>query len=198
MYIFSLEWLQVHFIEIIGTLTGIVYVFLSIKQHILLWPLGILSSLFQLIVFYNSKIYADMSLQVYYVVISIYGWYHWVYGKKQNEKKLPVQRLDLIHWTVFLLVTTLIFIAIRFALLRFTDSDVANVDAFTSAFSITATFLLARKYIENWIVWIIVDFCSAGLYIYKGHYFFTFLYAFLAVMSIIGYREWKRELRDCE
>jgi len=189
----SLEWLGAHYLEILGTFTGFVYVFLSIRQNILLWPVGLLSSIFQLIVFFESKIYADMSLQAYYVIISVYGWYHWKYGKKKNQKKLPVLKMKTNHWVVFIFSSMTLFFIIRYFLIHLTDSDVANIDAFTSALSITGTFLLARKYIENWFIWIIVDIVSAGLYIYKGHYFFMFLYSFLALMSIIGYKKKKKK-----
>lgn len=179
--------------EIIGAITGLLYVYLSIKQNILLWPLGIITSIFQLMVFYNSRIYADMSLQVYYVLISTYGWYVWKNGKKKEDKERPVQYLNKRKWTVFFLVSLILFLLLCFVLMKFTNSDVPNIDAFTTALSITGTFLLAKKYIENWYVWILVDVVSSGLYIYKGLYFFAALYFFLAIVSIIGIKEWKRE-----
>jgi len=189
-----LDWSVANFMEIIGFISGIIYVFLSIKQNIWLWPVGITTSLFQLIVFYKSRIYADMGLQGYYVIISLFGWYIWKFGKNRNEIKRPVISLNIEKWIVFILSSILLYFVIRFILIKFTNSDVPNIDAFTTALSITGTYLLAKKYIENWYTWLIVNFVSSGLYIYKGLYLFMVLYGFLTVMSVIGLIKWKEDM----
>lgn len=192
---FLLDWFLVHYLEIIGTLSGFLYIYFSIQQKIWLWPVGLFSSICQLIVFFNSKIYADMSLQAYYIIISLYGWYHWSKGK-MNKANLPVIRMKYKEWGVFLVSNIIIFIIIRFVLISYTDSDISNIDSFTTALSITGTVLLARKYIDNWYIWIVVDFVSSGLYIYKEKYFFALLYGVLAVLSIIGYKNWRKDMTD--
>jgi nicotinamide mononucleotide transporter len=191
---FLLDFFLEHHLEIIGTITGLLYIFLSVNQSIWLWPVGIVTSAFQLIVFFQSRIYADMSLQGYYVLVSFYGWYIWKFVKNKDEKKRPVITLGIKDWAYFSLATGVIFIALMLALIRFTDSDVPRIDAFTSALSITGTFLLARKYLENWCVWIVVDTVSAGLYIYKGLFFFAFLYFFLAIISFVGLKKWRKDI----
>ena len=189
-----LDWISQNYFEIIGALTGILYVILSSRQSIWLWPLGIITSALQLIVFYYKRIYADMSLQGYYVLISIYGWYIWKNGKKKNERKRPVSNLSKSNWALFFFISTVCYFIIRYVLVTYTNSDVANIDAFTTALSITGTFLLTRKKIENWLIWIVVDSVSSGLYIYKNLYMFAVLYAFLTLMSFYGYSLWKKDM----
>lgn len=185
-------------IEIAGAILGILYTFFSIRQHILTWPTGLLTSLFYVVVFFQTGFYADMGLQGYYVVISIYGWYYWLKGgtaeKTNNEKQLPVRKTSLKLFFNLLVITILIYVVILLILLYFTDSTVPFMDSLTTALSITATWMLAKKYIEHWLIWIFVDIVSAGLYIYKGLLPTVILFTVYTVMAVIGYREWKKNL----
>lgn len=188
-----LEWLKSDYIELLGALAGFVYLMLSIRQHIYLWPFGIITSVLYVIVFYTQKFYADMGLQVYYVVISIYGWYHWKFGKKKDSAKLPVGRLKTKHWMYHFFIITIIFFVILWILVNYTDSDVPIGDAFTTALSITATWMLAQKKLEHWILWIVVDLVSMGLYIYKGMYPTVALFFLYTSLAIVGFREWRKD-----
>ncbi|MFC2087905.1 nicotinamide riboside transporter PnuC [Bacteroidota bacterium] len=194
----SLNWLTNNYIEIIGAVSGLLYLYFSIHQKIWLWPLGIITSGFYIIVFFQSSLYADMSLNVYYVMISMYGWYYWKYGKKKKEKILAIKRLNSVTLTICIGVTVILWIAIVLLLryipakLNISASDMLILDAFTTAASIIATFLLARKYIENWLFWIIIDLISMGMYIYKKLYPTTGLFLVYSVLAWIGYIEWKK------
>jgi nicotinamide mononucleotide transporter len=194
------SWINSNSIELLGTALGILYIFLSIKQNIFTWPAGLLSSLLYIIVFYQSGFYADMGLQFYYVFISIYGWYNWLKGdreapaRKTEKSELPVKKLTkkvIIQLTV---AFVLIYIVILFILLKFTDSTVPFMDTLTTALSITATWMLAEKYIEHWLIWIFVDIVSAGLYVYKGLWPTVILFLIYTVLAVAGYREWKKSL----
>lgn len=190
-----MEWLADHFIEVFGALTGIVYVFLEIRQNIWLWPLGLITSALYVWVFFTNKFYADMGLQSYYVLISIYGWYWWLRGgKKYKTDSLPVTRVSMKLGTILLFIFLILFVVIWLVLVNYTDSPVPLGDAFTTALSIVATWMLARKIIEHWILWIIADLVSMGLYIYKGMYPTVILFAVYTVMAVIGYREWRKTL----
>jgi len=183
-------------IEIFGVVTGIIYVILEVRQNRLLWPLGIVTSTAYVIIFFTGKFYADMGLQVYYVLISIYGWYYWSRGGSQKERQeLPVVRIN--RKQSFLLFITFIFIwAVIYILLdRYTDSTVPVGDSFTTALSIVATWMLTRKFIEQWFLWIIANIVSIGLYIYKGLYPTVILYAVYTAMAVYGYIEWNRSMR---
>jgi nicotinamide mononucleotide transporter len=191
------EWLLSNRIELLGAILGILYVVLSIRQNIFTWPTGLLTSLLYIVVFYKSALYAAMGLQVYYVFISIYGWYFWLRGKNSNNKsQAPVQKINKQLSFKIGAVTILIYGFILFVLINFSDSDVPFMDSLTTSLSIMATWMLARKYIEHWIIWIFVDIVSSGLYIYKNLWPTVVLFAVYTVMAVIGYFEWKKDLKS--
>lgn len=192
------EWFIKNWVEITGTVLGIAYIFLSIKQNILTWLLGLLTSLLYIYVFLVSKFYADMALQVYYVWVSIYGWYIWSNGKetKKGQTYYPVSRLNRQLITYLSIIAVLLWICIFFILKYFTDSPVPIGDAFTTAFSIVATWMLARKIIEHWLIWVVVDFISLILYVYKGLYPTSLMFVVYTLAALWGYFEWKNDLKN--
>jgi len=190
-----LEWLLSNNIELLGAILGILYIGFSIRQNILTWPTGLLTSILYVIVFFQAKLYADMGLQVYYVFISVYGWYFWIKGKKpENKKKVPVKGTTAKLWFILTSISVLLYFIILYILLNFTDSDVPYMDSITTALSIVATWMLARKYIEHWLMWIFIDAFSAGLYVYKGLWPTVILFIVYTVMAALGYFEWKKDL----
>lgn len=183
-------------IEIFGVVTGILYVILEVKQNRLLWPLGFITSAVYIYIFFSGKFYADMGLQVYYVLISIYGWYYWSRGgAKASKAELSVVRINRQQLLLLFLTFALSWGGIYFILDRFTDSTVPLGDSFTTALAIVATWMLTRKIIEQWFLWIIVNLVSIGLYIYKGLYPTVVLYAVYAGMAVYGYFAWKRSMK---
>ena len=191
-----LSWLETHYVEILGVIFSILYLYFSIRQNILLWPMGIASALLYMVVFFQSKFYADMGLNGYYVVISIYGWFLWKRGNEEQESGLPVSRLGKKNAVILLLVTTAAFVGIGMVLKEYTDSPVPFWDAFTTAVSFTATWMLARKILENWILWIVVDLVSMGLYLYRGLYPTLLLFGIYTTMAVIGYYKWLRSYQS--
>ena len=190
------SWLGAHAVEILGVIFSIAYLIFSINQNILLWPLGIISALLYMVVFYQSKFYADMGLNGYYVVISIYGWILWRKGSGESGTGLPVSRIGKRHALILFLITAIAFAGIGVILDRFADTPVPYWDAFTTALSFTATWMLARKILENWILWIIVDAVSMALYLYRGLYPTLFLFAIYTTMAVIGYLKWKQSYKS--
>lgn len=183
-------------IEIFGVVTGILYVILEVKQNRWLWPLGLLTSATYVYVFFMGKFYADMGLQVYYVLISVYGWYYWSRGGERSASgELPVVRGSRNQLLILLLVFALSWTGIYFLLDRLTDSTVPVGDSFTTAMAIVATWMLARKIIEHWFLWIIANLVSIALYIYKGLYPTVILYAVYAAMAVYGYFEWQKSMK---
>lgn len=191
-----LDWVFQNWVEILGTFLGIVYVFLSIKQNILTWLLGLLTSVLYIYVFFMSKFYADMGLQAYYVWVSIYGWYTWSKGKQTSlgREALPVVNIERKQLYYLSVIAGGLWLSIFFILKKFTDSPVPVGDAFTTALSIVATWMLARKIIEHWIVWVVVDFISLLLYIYKGLYPTSLMFIIYTGAAVWGYFEWKKDL----
>jgi nicotinamide mononucleotide transporter len=218
----SSSWLSNNYIEIFGAVTGIIYVFLEIRQTIWLWPVGIITSAVYIWVFFTSKFYADMSLQGYYLVISCLGWYWWAKGagqgaqgtgQKDEEERgrmgeretgrrgegekndLQVTRLKLKTGVVLAGVFVLLYALMWLVLTRLTDSPVPVRDSFITSLSIIATWMLARKIYEHWYLWIVVNFVSAVLFITRGLYPTVILYVVYGIMSFAGLVEWKKTIK---
>lgn len=188
-----LNYIQVNWVEITGSILSLIYLYLSIKQKVSLWVFGFLASALYVIVFFDSKLYADMSLQVYYLVVSIYGWINWKRGKE--EKELPATVTTRKTWLQLALATIGIYFIYYFVLRYFTDSTIPKSDSVVGALSIIATWMLARKLIDNWIVWIVVDAFCVGLYLYKELYTTAGLFVVYTIMAIVGYFQWKKSIK---
>lgn len=194
-----ISWISEHYLEILGVFFSLLYLFFSIRQNILLWPTGMISAILYMVVFFQSKFYADMGLNAYYFVISIYGWLLWSNRKgKGNEKELSISRLSRKLGVLLALISLVGFIGIGILLDRFTDSPVPYWDAFTTALSFTATWMLARKIVEHWILWVIIDLVSMALYLYRGLYPTLVLFAVYTLMAFIGYSQWKKSLQKTQ
>lgn len=188
-------------LEYFGVLSGLLYLFLEIRQHRAMWIVGFLTSLVYVFVFFFSKIYADMGLNIYYVVISVYGFWLWTQGKEGKEAAAATATRDEIVYrnlTPRLLGVVMLAIAALFALLynllhRFTDSPIPVGDAFTTAVGIVATWMLARRFIEHWMFWIVVNCVSVWLYCGRGLYPTMFLYFCYAILAAIGLYTWKKK-----
>lgn len=195
-----IDWLSGNYIEIFGALTGIIYVFLEIRQSWWLWPVGIATSAVYIIVFFTGKLYADMSLQGYYLIISVIGWYWWVRGTGHRDQGdvilnqnniLSVSHIKIKTGIVLLIIFVLLYIGMWFILGNFTDSPVPGWDSFITSLSIIATWMLAKKIYEHWYLWIVVNFIAVILFLSRGLYPTVLLYAVYCIMSFIGLKEWR-------
>ena len=184
-----LEYISNNWLEIVGTIIGFVYLWQEVKASIWLWLTGIVMPAIYTVVFYQSGLYADFGIQVYYIVAALYGFLFWKFGKKQ-DKPLPIVHTSVRQGVILFLITVLVFIPIYLILTKFTDSTVPFYDSATTALSIVALWMLAKKHVEQWFVWIAVDAVSSALYFYKGIYFTAVLYAVYTVVAVYGYKKW--------
>ena len=193
-----MNWIINNWLELFGVASGLLFLYLEIKEKLWLWPVGLITSAVYIIVFFKSGFYADMALQGYYVAISIYGWWHWISGRTNNSKKhkLPITRLKKQLAIILAAVTLALWFAMWLILSKFTDSQVPIGDSFTTALSIVATWMLARKILEQWWVWGVVNAVSLSLYLYKGLYPTAVLFVFYTAMVVVGYIEWKKNLKS--
>lgn len=191
-----LNYAQIHWIEIVGAILSLIYIDLSIRAKVSLWFFGIISSLFYIVVFFQTKFYADMSLQFYYVFISIYGWTNWKKGESGNKKELPTTKLTKKLTLILILATIGIYYIYYVILSRYTDSMIPKSDALVGALSVVGTWMLAKKLIENWLVWIAADALCVGLYLYKEMYPTTILFVIYTVMAAVGYWQWKKTMTE--
>ncbi len=178
-------------VEIAGAILGLLFLYLEIKENKWLWPIGLLTSAMYIYVFFVAKLYADMSLQLYYVVASIYGWVLWARNNTETHEAVFIVRLTKKLFVYLTIVTILVYIVIAYILVNYTDGDIPYWDAFTTALGIVATWMLAKKILEQWLLWIIANAVSLVLYIYKGLYPTAILYLFYTSLAVVGYYQWR-------
>jgi nicotinamide mononucleotide transporter len=179
--------------EVLGFVTGGWAVWLTVKQNIWNWPIGIANSAFYLIVFFQSRLYADMSLQGLYVVLGFLGWYWWLRGGKSHAQLHASRTRPVLGASLGVLLIAGTWGMTSF-LTRVNDSA-PFLDALTTVLSLIAQFMLTRKLYENWFVWITADVIYIGLYIYKDLYLTSLLYAIFMAMCVAGAIQWRRSLR---
>ena len=180
-------------IEFIAVVSGMTHVYLLTREKIIAWPFGLLSVGLYIFIFAESRLYSDMILHAIYVILNIYGWWNWA-NKGPEEDQLPVTRLtrtEAAAWSGFILVGFIVWGSVMKAN---TNADFPYPDAFTTVASLVAQFLLARKKLDNWIIWIIVDIVAINIYMLKGLYLTSGLYAVYLFLCIKGLRDWRRSM----
>ena len=183
-------------LELFGTLVGLVYLWLEYRASIYLWIASIIMPAIYIFVYYDAGLYADCGINVYYLGAALYGWAVWRYGAKGSEQtEYSITHIPTRHIFAASIVFAVSLVAIAWLLIRYTDSNVPWCDAFTTALSIIGMWMLARKYLEQWWVWMVVDVVCVGLYIYKGLYFTAALYALYAVVAVMGWANWKKLMK---
>lgn len=190
--------MQTSLLEWIAVATGLVSVWFSMKENLWVYPTGIVSVLIYVYLAFQYKLYADMGVNFYYFVMSVYGWYYWIHPKDENEKQVPVtvNNQNENRVTAALLIGS--FALLYFGLANFTDSDVAFWDAATTSFAIAGMYLMARKKLENWVAWIITDLISIPLYFYKGLVLTSFQFLVFTILAFAGYAAWRNSLKKHE
>lgn len=189
------------YIEILGTIVGLIYLWQEYRASIYLWITSIIMPAIYLYVYYQAGLYADFGINIYYLVIALYGWLAWRYnfslrGKRADSNELSISHINRLTLLRLFLLFLAAWAVISYILIHFTNSTVPFTDAFTTALSIVGMYMLARKYIEQWWVWLVVDVVSSALYIYKELYFTAALYALYAIIAIFGYRKWKQLMNN--
>lgn len=195
---------DVSYVEFIGTLFGLISVFLAARANILTWPTGIANAIFFLAIFYQIHLYSDMFLQFYFCGMGVYGWFSWKYKAEHQQSAIRTlnntNRLRLAAFIamVTLLIGTLIS-RIHLMLPQIFDHPASYpyVDTFIAISSILATILLARRIFETWVLWVIVDITSIGLYSVKGVKLIAVEFVIFLCLAVLGvfswYRLWKKE-----
>ena len=158
------------------------------------WPLAVISSLMYFALFWRSKLYGDASLQIFFAVIAFWGWFQWLRGARPDGSPLQVARLSRHGLVLTVAACAVLWPAVGLFLKTWTDTDVPWWDAFPTAVSLVGQYLLARKYVENWLAWIAVNAVSVGLFAYKGLWLTLGLYVVFIALSVAGWRAWRARL----
>lgn len=182
-------------LEIIGAVIGLIYLYLEYTANKWLWLFGVIMPVVYMVIFYQSKFYADMGINAYYLFASIYGWMVWRRSEK-TEQIINISHTPRRTILPVLGVFVSVFALIAFVLIRFTDSPVPYGDSFTTSLSIIGMWMLAHKYIEQWWIWFVVNMVSCGLYFWKGLDYTGGLFAIYAVISVMGYFKWKKMMKS--
>jgi len=181
------------FLEALAAITGLWSVYLVTKQNIWCWPIGLVSVFVAAIVFYDSFLYSDMILHVYYFGMNIYGWIHWA-KKPMDEDSLPVTTMNLRQNSTWLAITMVGTLVWGYTMQKNTDASFPYGDAFTTVASLIAQWFMAQKRLENWIYWFVIDLVAITIYALKGLYLFSGQYAIFLVLCVLGYRSWKKSI----
>lgn len=190
-----LSFLSLHWLDIFTTILGIVYIVLEYRANIALWIIGIIMPALDVWLYWSHGLYGDAGMAVYYTAAAVYGFAVWRFGKKYGQQESA--EMPITHMRPRLYLPTLAFLAVAWAatyyvLVEFTNSTVPLLDSFTNAMSFVGLWALARKYVEQWIFWIVVDVICCYLYVVKGIPFKAFLYGLYVAIAVMGYFKWQR------
>jgi nicotinamide mononucleotide transporter len=189
---FTLFGSPVTWLEIAAFWIAIAMVFANFRVHPVAWPLAILSSLMYGLLFADSRLYGEAGLQLVFVVVAFWGWWEWLRGTGADGAPLRVHRLSARQRIAAFAATLAAWPLLGGLLDRFADGDLPYLDALPTVGSLVGQFLLGRKLIENWLVWLAVNVVSVGLFAVKGLWLTVILYTLFAVLSLVGWRAWRR------
>lgn len=181
-------------VEAVAVAFGLLAVWLTTRQSIWCWPVGLVQVALFIFVFWDAKLYSDVILHAVYVVLQVYGWVHWKYGGG-NRAALPVIRLHPVvaaAWVGAIAAGTATW---GYGMASFTDAELPYWDAGIAVASLVAQYLMTRKYVENWVVWMAVDVVAVGVYGVKALYLTAGLYAVFFVLCVIGLVSWVKSMK---
>ncbi len=187
-----LNWFSVHGLELAAFVFGVLGVWLTARQNIWCWPVGLANVLLSLFVFFYARLYADVLLQLFYLVMTLYGWYEWLFGG-ENKSRLQIRRIRRPETFFLLLIGFAASLLAGWLFQRYTNAALPYWDSFVAVWGVIATWAMARKILEHWSMWIVIDLLCTGIYFYKGLYFFTALYFLFAVIAVYGHITWKKD-----
>ncbi len=175
-------------------ITALIYVILAAIENTWCWLFGIISSAFSIYLCYSGKLFLESGLQVFYIGIGIYGWYQWLFGS-EVKAELKVISFSLNKNSLLIILGCFIWIPFGFVAHRYSTQVMPYLDAFITAFSLIATWMTAKKIVENWLYWIVIDSLAILLYTYRGFYLIAVIYFIYTILAFIGYLKWKRKLK---
>lgn len=181
-------------IEITASLLGFICIFLTVRQNILTFPIGIVSAFLYVFIFFEARLYSDMILQGFFILFQAYGWYHWLYGGNEHSR-LPITNNTIGHNIMWVLVGAVSSVGIGWYFHTFTNAALPFWDSNILAFSLVAQWLMSIKKIEHWIYWIVIDCLATVIYSVRELYLTSILYFVFMILAIIGWLQWKKAIK---
>jgi nicotinamide mononucleotide transporter len=185
--------------EMLAVFLSVSYLLLAIKQNLWCWIAAFFSTLIYSILFFDASLLMDSALNIFYLVMAVYGWYSWKYGniKAQNEE-LNISTYGMAKNIKIIIVLILVSLVLGYIMANYTSADFAYLDTFTTVFAVFSTYMLTKKVIENWLYWVVIDAVSIYIYIQKGFYLTAVLFAVYTVLAVVAYIKWKNEYKNLE
>jgi len=179
--------------ETIAVIFGILSVWYARKENILVFPTGIISVIFYVYICVGAKLYADMGINAFYFVMSVYGWYNWTHQNGTSEER-EISRTSKKEKLLIIIALISFFLILYYVLSQHTDSTVPMIDSATTSIFLVGMWLMALKKVENWTFWIVGDLISIPLYAYKGLVLSSFQFTIFLILAIMGLIEWRKRL----
>ena len=189
-----IEFIESNWIEIVGAVMGIVYLYYEYKADIKMWPAGIIMSAFYIFVFVQSKFYAFACINGYYILAAIYGWIKWYRPKDERQTGSDIIHTPSKYIVWLIIANVVIYFIISFVLVKYTDSPVAYGDSLVTTLSIVSMWMLAHKLVEQWLLLIVLNIISVFLYFSQGLYPTSLMYLVYVVVSVLAYFSWKNKI----
>jgi len=182
-------------LELLGMASGLACVWLLIRQNVLTFPIGAAYALISVAVMARNGLYADVLLNAYYVVVNVYGWWYWNVREEEQGAVLAVTRIPRTTLLLLIPVAIVAFLALFFVISSFSGAQLVPLNSLTTVLSFIAMWMSARKYLENWSLWLIVNVLSVLMFFLQGIWPYFFLYAVYLVMAVQGYRAWSKSMQ---
>ncbi|HEX6994608.1 MAG TPA: nicotinamide riboside transporter PnuC [Gammaproteobacteria bacterium] len=182
-------------LELVAVVLAVLYLVLVIRENVWCWPAALVGTLLSLVVFVDARLYMEAALQLFYAAMAVYGWRQWLHGGPRGESVA----IGVWSWRRHALALAVIAVltgAFGAVLSARTDAALPYADSFTTVAALVTTYMVAKKVLENWIYWFVIDSISIYLYVSRGLYLFAALFAFYLVLIVIGYRAWARQWRS--
>ena len=183
-------------IEIVGFITGVLGIYLTLKEKIWCFPIGIINVLLSMVLFFSQNLYADALQQIVYLILLIYGWLKWFSNTK--DKEIKISKLYIREIVFLLIIACFTSLLLGYILAQYTDASFPWLDSSATSISFVAQWIIAKKKIENWIFWMIVNITYIGIYLNKNLYLYSLLFLVYFILAIWGYLEWKKQLDTYE
>ena len=188
------DYIAANWMEVVGLVSGLLCVWLLIKENIWTFPIGLFYALITVVIVFQAQLYADVVLNIYYVVVNAYGWYFWRFGgaERRDEQELKVGLVSKVQVRWLVLIIAFGTLLMGWLFVTYTDAELAYADSFTTVASFVAMYLSAKKYLESWYLWFVIDVVQVGLYLYKGIELYALLYLVYLGMAYLGWKAWKK------
>ena len=190
----SAAWAATSHIEIVAVVFGLIYIILAAKENIWCWPAAFIGTGTSIYLFWDGSLYMESALNVYYLLMAIVGWWQWQYGSK-TKSILSISTLSLTQHAVFLGAIFTLTAVSGYLLSHNTDAALPYLDSFTTWSAVITTWMVARKILENWLYWIVINSASIYLYLDRGYVLYAVLFALYIIIAIFGYAQWRRNFR---